>query len=629
MEGELSLKILQQRLSDKYFPIDWIKPHLVPGLSIDENKALLINNVSKAATNIFDFLVLFLLSGEYCKVTLPDWERESKSFLDFLELQMLEIDALSAVQDEFVYEAQEFFLNNVKNPFEKWVNPLMYYLFKDLESQLSFRKDYTKFRFEKKIKPKYDESVVPYALTFRIAVVLTNLEHFKYCFTKDLLGELLLHKKELEDIVGVNTSASALICKIDFLMKKLAYRTESQIKNQAVSYSYDHNQEYILSSQTTKLDVALENWDRIIRVHYGFTSNFKEDQRKRAKAFFGTPRTNYQYFHALMKIYKDDTRSLEQIKNLRIEFESFEHPKEFDFDKYSEVVTGNYLFNSEISLRIEEASVTDQDCSDRFKDFLWEIKNFQNKEIYHNYFPWKKLCKALAEKIEQISGDLLDENKFDLFRSLTDVLAHSLAKFEEAFEWSRQKNLLPFQLTFDDCKSDYVIASEDFGSFKLFFFSSFVIPIDFATERKTLVSLQQKKMKFETLSNTYEKLRAVVEEVNDTSTRLRNSERRSIEVLAIFSAISLFSVGSIQLLTNPSVSTDPTLFYKIVMSFGYCLILFVVVIWIITRDNIKHVHWVHWVLIIILLVTSGIVINAFLSTSLNELLNVRDKAQTR
>jgi hypothetical protein len=170
---------------------------------------------------------------------------------------------------------------------------------------------------------------------------------------------------------------------------------------------------------------------------------------------------------------------------------------------------------------------------------------------------------------------------------------------------------VPFQLCFSDCKSDYVINSGDYGDFRLFFFSSFVVPIDYIGEQKKLSDLQLRKIKFETLSTTYIKLKAVVEEVKETSDKLRNSERRSIEILAIFSAISLFSVGSIQILTNEAVGQDPMLFYKIVMSFGYCLILFVLVIWIITRNNLKEIHWYHWLMMLILITSSAFVIGNF------------------
>jgi hypothetical protein len=610
MESELSLTTLQTKLNEKYFVSDWVTRYIT-GTSTVDARPLLLNSLNQAAVMILDYFTLFLLTGLYCKINQEDWEGSSRAFKVYLESKSLELDQLLSSHGDLTYEAQDYFLSNIITPYEELINPSLTYLLKDLDDQLDFQREYTRFRIGKQIDYQYDGNIVQYSLILQQAFLITDIEHFKYNFSESLLRQLLMYPKALDDLSIDNSNTRALKCKISFLMKKLTYTMESQKTKEQLKYSYDHNEERVLSPQTTKLPASLDQWDKIIKVHNGSDTDSKDEQRKRFRIIqdAGGVR-NYGDFLALMKIYKDDSRSVEQVKNLRNDFKGFDHQSEFKFNRFAKIVTGSYLFNNEISLKIESLDLNSVNLSESFKIYIDEIRNYQVQAAsFKNYFPWEKLCKVLAQILDELSDDLLNEKKFILFESLNKIFAISMGKLEDAFRWSKRKSILPFQLCFNDCQSDYEIQNPDFGDFKLFFFSSYVLPIDFSSERKMIALLQQKTYKFETLSTTYKKLKIVVEEVNETSDRLRNSERRSIEILAVFSAISLFSIGSIQLLTNPSVGADPSLFYKIVISFGYCLILFVVVIWIITRNNIKDIHWVHWVLMITILM-SGFVIGS-------------------
>lgn len=628
MEPALSLKTLEEKLVERYFSDEWVTKFNVVDPPSPEVQPLLINTLSKIAIDIVDFFTLFLLSGEYCHLDFEKWDTDAQRFKRFIENQSFELESLQAIHGDFAYKAQDYFISNIIKPFDDLINPFFSYLYKDLETQLTFKEVGTTFRLEKVVNlNQWDGGIRPYFAVFRIASFIVDLEHFKYSFSERILADLILSSKELEDISINNFNIDALKCKINFLVRKLIYRAESQKKKEKFSYSYSHTEDKILSIENNTLTSSLGKWDNVIQVHYGFTHNYKNEQRKRARLLQdnGAP-VDYTYFHAIIKIYKDDSQSIEQIKNLLQQYKDYSHPNTLSFDRFAKAITYNYLFNNQISLKIEKEDINNPQTRENFKSYFFDIKNFQNQTFVYNYFPWEKLCQILSDKIDYLSNDLLNEKKFQLFEALTEVFSDTLKKFEEAFWWSKRKNLLHFQLNFSDCKSDYVLESNGYGNFNLFFFSSFVIPIDYVSEQKNLSDLQLKKIKFETLSTTYKKLKTVVEEVNDTSDRLRNSERRSIEILAIFSAISLFSVGSIQILTNEAVGRDPLLFYKIVMSFGYCLLLFVLAIWIITRNNLKEIHWYHWLLMTILIATSGVVIGNFTESALSNI-SVKPKVE--
>lgn len=61
---------------------------------------------------------------------------------------------------------------------------------------------------------------------------------------------------------------------------------------------------------------------------------------------------------------------------------------------------------------------------------------------------------------------------------------------------------------------------------------------------------------------------------------IENSEKKNIEILSIFSAIVLFSFGEIQMFQR----LEGNEIFKFSLLFAYSLIMFVLVIWLITRD---------------------------------------------
>jgi hypothetical protein len=241
-----------------------------------------------------------------------------------------------------------------------------------------------------------DDTIKQYFTLFQVASFITDLEHFKYSFSESNLAGLILSLKRLDDISVDSYNLAALICKINFLVRKLIYRSKSQEKKERFSYSYSHTEDKLLSVENNLLSPSLEKWDKVIGVHYGFVNDFKYEQRKRARQLQedGQP-TDYTYFHAVVKIYKDDSRSLEQIQNLLQSFENFTHPNLLSFDKFAKAITHNYLFNNHISLKIEKEDIKTQQIRENFESHFLAIKNFQNQTFVQNYFPWEKLCEVL------------------------------------------------------------------------------------------------------------------------------------------------------------------------------------------------------------------------------------------
>src|SRR5690606_35520236 len=248
------------------------------------------------------------------------------------------------------------------------------------------------------------------------------------------------------------------------------------------------------------------------------------------------------------------------------------------------------------------------------KDVYFDIRTRQNKDDVRNYFPWLKLAQTLSTRVDKISSELVDPKQYSLFREYLELFSKVMGKLKETVEWSLNKKFVPIQMSFDECRSDHSIETAGFGDVKLFFFSSFVLPLDYGQVNKERDDLESKKLKYEALDSVYGKLQYVIQDVNESSEKMRKQERRSVEILAIFAAVALFSMGSIQIFSSDAVINDPHVYYRFIMAFGYSLALFVLLIWIVTRDNIKRVHAFHWTIVLLIFIGTCVVISYFVSS---------------
>ena len=88
----------------------------------------------------------------------------------------------------------------------------------------------------------------------------------------------------------------------------------------------------------------------------------------------------------------------------------------------------------------------------------------------------------------------------------------------------------------------------------------------------------------------------------DIKNRMEKADRRSIEILGIFAAIVLFSAGGIQIFRFENITIVDA--FKFMLCFSYSLVLFIFLIWLITRENIRSVTWIHRIFFIALSIIS-------------------------
>ncbi|MBO9674181.1 MAG: hypothetical protein J7577_12095 [Sphingobacteriaceae bacterium] len=586
------------------------------------------SKINEAFSMIAEFETTILLNGDYCLISMSDWEKQSKELMDFLQQNLQNLG-----QDNFGNEATEYFLTNLLNPLEADILPSISYLLQDLDRQFGYKPLGMHHKWlTTDIRNKVYSFEGYWALkVFVNALRVVALEHFRFEYSEKTFRDLSRWKREVDKINTFQTLIKAIQVKINFLLRKLVYRSQCDKGRVNWSYSYNNTDEITFTLQTIDKEPLLDRWEKVIEVHYGLVDDYKILQRERIQEMIlKSAQFHFEKSHARAKIYKDDIGSQHNLSLLQVDFTSAANQYTVPFDNYAFKISSNYLFNNELSFNVHVALEEGNELStdtlkDTNREFLKKIdsliadtKNFQNQTFVKNFFPWMKLCEALSEKMEDVSKKLVEVANFELYEKLKKRLDEVVSKFEQSFEWSNVRKLMPFQLPFDESQSDYQFATSNFGTFNLFFFSGYLVPLNYSQMAARKENIKNKVTKFDILSSVYDRLKKVVETVQETSETVKNAERRSIEVIAIFSAISLFTVGSIQMLANVQIGSDPMFFFKMVSSYGFCLLMFAILIWIISRPNLGSIKWFHWLVLGILLLISATVIFTFVFTDLGQ-----------
>ena len=173
----------------------------------------------------------------------------------------------------------------------------------------------------------------------------------------------------------------------------------------------------------------------------------------------------------------------------------------------------------------------------------------------------------------------------------------SLRDSYENYEWCKDKNFLSFQLPANECKIKY-------AEYNIFLSSSFVLPINYEKILRELTELSRKLEKYKTLFEVHENLKSEKTIIKELRENIEKNDRRSIEILGIFAAIVLFTSSSVQIFSIKGVDFKQAL--KFMLCYSYSLTLFIFLIWLITRENIKSVTTIHKIFFFALAITAVI-----------------------
>ncbi|MGJ1518615.1 hypothetical protein ACR79N_26820 [Sphingobacterium siyangense] len=294
MDRSLDVQFLILYLKENHFKQGWAK---VPaGIKLDDYKEVLVYNIISASIEIFKFYLLLFLSGEY--IVIPENnDNDIDKIVEFLREEADEIEKVRS--QKLKLELQSKFQDNLFFTIEEIIKLNIVYFNRDLTTQLDL--DYKKGLFRgNKLSERIgdiDEGLMQYIEAFRLVISLTRLEHFLFSASQKLIKDLLVIEKQIHYLSIEEKLKKAISVKASFLLKKLIYRLKGKDLDSSPTLIYAFNQEEDVSVELDKiqLDSNLERWEHLIKVHYGYISNFKQEQRKRRKEIENKENSNYCY----------------------------------------------------------------------------------------------------------------------------------------------------------------------------------------------------------------------------------------------------------------------------------------------------------------------------------------------
>lgn len=260
-----------------------------------------------------------------------------------------------------------------------------------------------------------------------------------------------------------------------------------------------------------------------------------------------------------------------------------------DFDSLSIRLSKNYFFNNYLSFRLKKAKP--EAIPALFKELLEETKSLQFETSIENYFPYKKLCFALSQYIDEY---LINQSYavkassegpdvyFDRVNSLID-------NFNECFNIYKDylqeiKYNVYFSLPYSESKVSVVINDgENDLKTEIFCPSSFTLPIDYeGIENDNFEDLKDKKEVYRTFRNT---LPYYLRLANVENT-IKSTEKRAIEIISVFTAVIALAIGSVNIFNLVRNTTEALLFF---FTFAAGLTFFVLLIFYVTNHSYSKI----------------------------------------
>lgn len=582
-------------------------------LKIPKKKDKELNLPSKLQTFIDDFfsyLHLTVLTGEYvCQENYP---------LKFKKLERViqSIPDSVVVKDdeELMQELSESIIQSVIKPINECLEELKYFLRQVDRKLKNIGSQHVLFDAIKHEGPGSSSSspfklnLEPYVTTFLISIELARVDHF-LPFQKGILKNLILYKKNLEDTEKIDKPYFIILqYKCNYLIKKISMRFLDDDQNYL--YAFDFEDKELSQDEIEKLEFGcFEDFNLKTESHYTNSQEAKKVLEKRIikienEKLRPQKKLDFVDYHALIKKYKDENNNPKQVENLlrqfREDYSQIICNDDIAFNKIAYDTVLNYMLNNKLSLMQNNNYPLPE-----IMEFLEEIKRVQQETRIKNFFPFLKF----SEFIIGLLSKNIDEDVPDIvnLKSLLLLLEQNLKLAYENFEWCQDRNFLAFQAPFDECLLKCGPKEEEIN---IFIASSFILPINYEKVKNKLNLFEREKNKFKTLIDVLMHIQKHKAEISDMKLQIEENDKKQVEILGIFAAIVLFISANVQIFTKIN-SIEDGLKFTLVMA--YSLGFFVVLIWLVTRNNKLNPSPIHWLIIGIFSISTYVIIASLIN----------------
>jgi hypothetical protein len=413
--------------------------------------------------------------------------------------------------------------------------------------------------------------------------LLIGIEYYDNFLTVDhnTLKNLAYIHTQINDQCLINDEIKELMrIKCYILIKKILLRLD---EDKVFSYRYVHNYQ---DKQLIEFTNPLTNFteiDDLIANHYkdDIDGNSKSNIDVKARPILQKKKNGkalkYSDYQILSKYYKDKAKSEKELIELRELFDRNSN------SSYISNICDQYLLNNCLSL------YKDKQDDHEIRNTYIHIKVLESANGIKNYFPHLYFCKYLRDTLNRIIETKNDINQFDkLLVEFNDVKKEAY----KTYEWCKDSDFMSYRVPFDEC---LFIDGEGEQQKKLHIASSYILPNNYEQIKFELDELSNDYQKFITLKETIKETVKLTNEVNEAKKAFENAEKKNIEILSIFSAIVLFVASEIQLFRFIT-EAHQAIMYTLILAF--CISVFVLLIWVITRDN--NINSANWFIIIVL-----------------------------
>jgi hypothetical protein len=580
---ETALQVLQNG-----FPPDWITAYEQTNANDDEGFIVALGakflNISRS---VYFFINLSVIEGEY----IEHQERVSKAIEDLRQT----LSQISATETESGEPIQSILYDQIENAFAIYLTSSLN-RYKYLIDRVNRKVDTSitsapilniyqdRLSRLEKMGSLPDLPIRKEALLFSENLIIARIDH-TLKVDEDDLRRLLLSLNLLDKSKDFHPAIAGLLKqKCCFLIYKIDYRNRQ--KNSDRSYNY------VIDFVDRSIDIDESNFQyflefkRNLNSHYSYDVNHIQTRRKTVQKFYeklnGGKKIDFKDYHAVVKHYKDDRQNSEQLRNfiemIDEKYEKTKNGKFIKFDRYSYDICYTYFKNNYFSHRLEEKNVSVEDW---YKEFL-EVNAVQEKLSLKNFFIYEKsiafLDNILSTELLQLAPNL------ELLKKALSYYDEMIQRFSECLHWCEEKSHMAFQLPFEECCQKITITNlnDEEQRIRYFLASSFVLPIDFKDLKERVDVYKSSALKYRTIEGIQSYLVQDKEELKLLKEKAEGSDKRSIEIISIFSAIIMFVAGDIQILQNVRNIQDA---FRFIFLFGYALGGFVLLIWFITRTE--------------------------------------------
>ena len=565
-----------------------------PATGLSESDFIKFNyDIESSSEQIIESFTYSILLGEYIdsetKTLLENIRNEISAILDSIHNRLPNEQILkgqSLLKEKFL-EPVQYIIRQYKY--------LMSHLDNDLQNRISellFDKIYSEQGNPKILSQNNGSKTLHLIRLCDIAIAISIIDH-RLTTDKKQLSDLVLYHSRITETINIASHCKELVIdKCALLIKKVNYRFQEDNKN--FLYGYNH--------QYTHIDSINFELKYCSRLHNTTIQNFNikltKDERKKIptlikayEAALRAPKWSFKKFHTIAAMYISE-KNYERIENLYNQFNEFTRTelstKRSLFDK--KAIDTNILYFS--NLRLTSLIKYKKEHHKKIRIALDEITRIQLRTNISNYYPYLTYCEYLADLIRKGMKD-----KAPKYQQLLSFYQEFEEVLDKAFiTWIKCRNnfFIAYQLPASEC----LIKTKNPVS-NLFIASSFILPINYELIERTLTNLQREITSAKQIIDMHISIEKEKESILEVKNQIATSDRKSIEILSIFSAVTLFSAGSIQIFKDDgSITFDHAL--KWMLTFSYSLVLFALIIWMFTRDSKKDINLIHWLIFIFL-----------------------------